>query len=122
MADTDFPQDLRDAQIRLHRVHCEYAALCRALPWSVEPHPGWTGDKQPYSDYVGSMPDSPGYTEQQKADEARLRAERLELSIFVSTHPYWSTVERDKVVDERMRLKRISRPAEGAAPAAHEAV
>lgn len=121
MAETDFPQDLRDAQARLHQVQRAYVALCRTLPWSVEPAAGWSGDKQAYSDHVGSMPDSPGYTEQQKAEEERLRRERLELSLVVSTHPYWSTVEREKVVDERMRLKRVARPAQDTPAEADEA-
>lgn len=36
---------------------------------------------------------------------ARFRAELLELSITVSTHPFWEQVEQGQVVDTRMRLK-----------------
>ncbi|MEU4499238.1 hypothetical protein AB0F96_38775 [Streptomyces sp. NPDC023998] len=105
MADYDFPRDLRDAQLCLHHVRAEYSALCRTLPWSVEPAEGWSGDKQLYSEYLGTMPDSPGYTEQQKAEEARLRRRVLDLSIAVSTHPYWATVVAETVVEQRMALK-----------------
>lgn len=72
-----------------------------AGPWPAD---GWTGDKQLYSDYLPRFPDSPGYTDQQTADEARLRRLLLDLSITVSTHPYWATLT-ENVVEERMALK-----------------
>jgi hypothetical protein len=90
MADNDFPDDLRAAQTRLHQAFAEHAALCRA--------------------------DSPGWTEQQKTDEARLRGECLDLSILVTTHPYWETVAREDMVAERMRLKQVTKPATAAVP------
>ncbi|WP_229701432.1 hypothetical protein [Streptomyces camponoticapitis] len=83
----DFPDDLRDAQLRLHRTSAAYRTLCRTLPRSVEP--------------------ASGRTEQQKADEARLRGEVLALSVTVSTHPYWKTREAGTAVDARMALKHI---------------
>ncbi|MCM2393904.1 hypothetical protein [Streptomyces albipurpureus] len=106
MADFAFPRDLRDAQLRLHQERAAYTALCRELPWSVEPAPGWEGDKQLHSDRIGGMPDSPGYSETQKGEEARLRNLLVDLSIVVSTHPYWSDVDQGEVVCERMALKR----------------
>lgn len=120
MAEYDFPRDLRDAQLYLHHVRAAYAALCRTLPWSVEPADGWTGDKQLYSDYLPEFPASPGYSAQQKAAEARLRSLLLDLSITVSTHPYWAMTEN--VVEERMALKHTpgaltQPPAEGLADA-----
>ncbi|MFD3519973.1 hypothetical protein [Streptomyces sp. NPDC058653] len=107
MAEYDFPDDLRDAQLRLHQASAAYRALCQALPWSVEPSPGWEGDKQPYSERRASMAPSPGYTDQQKTDEARLRGEVLQLSLTVSTHPYWKTLETGTVVEARMTLKHV---------------
>ncbi|GAA2267617.1 hypothetical protein GCM10010232_69990 [Streptomyces amakusaensis] len=105
MADFDFPTDLRDAQTRLHQTWSAYADLCRTLPWSVEPAPGWEGDKQLHSDRIGAMPDSPGYTDHQKEEVAQLRALLVELSATVSAHPYWGTLERGTVVAARMALK-----------------
>ncbi|WP_442809726.1 transposase [Streptomyces sp. SR27] len=35
----DFPDDLADLQVRLHRARAEHEALARTLPWSVEPSP-----------------------------------------------------------------------------------
>ncbi|MFD3484903.1 hypothetical protein [Streptomyces sp. NPDC058665] len=110
MAAYDFPDDLRDAQLRLHQTRAAYRALCQSLPWSVDPAPGWEGDKQPYTDYRTGKPDSPGYTGQQKADEARLRGEVLALSTTVSAHPYWKTLETGTVVEARMALKHIHDP------------
>ncbi|MFD4117541.1 hypothetical protein ACFWSJ_29350 [Streptomyces niveus] len=107
MAEYDFPDDLRDAQLRLHQASAAYRALCRTLPWSVEPEPGWESDKQPYSERRSSMAASPGYTPEQKTEEARLRREVLQLSTAVSTHPYWSTLETGTTVDARMALKHV---------------
>ncbi|MEU0955845.1 hypothetical protein ABZ353_26450 [Streptomyces niveus] len=53
------------------------------------------------------MAASPGYTPEQKTEEARLRREVLELSTTVSTHPYWSTLETGTTVDARMALKHV---------------
>ncbi|MFE5852388.1 hypothetical protein ACFQ61_04095 [Streptomyces sp. NPDC056500] len=112
MAEYDFPHDLRDAQLQLHRTRAAYAALCRELPWSVEPAPGWEGDKQLHSDRMPGLPDSPGYTEQQKEEEKRLRGLLLELSAAVSTHPYWQTLRGPELVSARMVLKQnATRPA-----------
>ncbi|WP_138908598.1 hypothetical protein [Streptomyces chryseus] len=108
MATYDFPEDLRAAQLRLHQTWAEYEALGRALPWSVEPSEGWTAPKVLYSDAEPrSLPPSPGYSDEQKAEVARLRRELLELSAVVSTHPYWETVEAGKRVDQRMALKHV---------------
>lgn len=109
MAEYDFPQDLRDAQLRLHQASAAYHQLCRTLPWSVGPAPGWpAGEKQPYTDYTSAKPDSPGYTDHEKSEVARLRTAVLELSVTVSTHPYWDTLEPGTVVDGRMTLKQTA--------------
>ncbi|MFJ4972709.1 hypothetical protein [Streptomyces sp. NPDC088755] len=105
MATYDFPQDLRDAQLALHCTRAAYEEYARTLPWSAEPLPGWEAEKQLHSGFRSSKPDSPGYSEEQHAEVSRFRAELLELSITVSTHPFWEQVERGQVVDARMRLK-----------------
>ncbi|MEV0961915.1 MULTISPECIES: hypothetical protein [unclassified Streptomyces] len=105
MADDDFPDELRDAQLRLHQARSVYRALCRELPWSVEPARGWTGEEGHYSSYRREFPASPGWTEAQRAEEARLRELVLTLSIEVSTHPYWAGLDRPEVVKARMALK-----------------
>ncbi|MGX1886325.1 hypothetical protein [Streptomyces sp. NPDC055287] len=108
MATDDFPEDLRAAQLRLHQTWAEYEALGHTLPWSVEPSEGWTAPKVLYSDAEPrSLPPSPGYTDVQKTEVARLRRELLELSAAVATHPHWETVEADQRVDQRMALKHV---------------
>lgn len=112
MADNTFPDDLRNAQTRLHQALAEQAALCRSLPWSVEPMPGWPGEEHPHTGVVtGGRDDSPGWTAEQKAQQARLRAECVDLCIVVTTHPYWKTVAHEDVVAERQRLKAATKPA-----------
>ncbi|MDX3434266.1 hypothetical protein PV664_36070 [Streptomyces sp. ME01-18a] len=99
-----FPQDLRDAQVALHRTRAACEEYARTLPWSAEPMPGWETDKKLHSEYRSGKPDSPGYTEEQHAEVARLRAELLRLSIAVSTHPFWGDVDREDVVQARTAL------------------
>ncbi|WP_432072667.1 hypothetical protein [Streptomyces wuyuanensis] len=120
MADYDFPDDLRDAQLRLHQARSAYRALCRELPWSVEPAEGWTGEEGHYSSYRREFPESPGWSEEQRAEEARLRELVLTLSIEVSTHPYWAALTGPDVVKARMALKHaehVGAESVGAAPA-----
>ncbi|MGW2562044.1 hypothetical protein ACWCXB_22880 [Streptomyces sp. NPDC001514] len=105
MADT-FPPDLLDAQLRLHRARAEYEAFCRTLPWSVVPAKGWPGEVHPHTGVVtGGRADSPGYTEEQLMENARWRELVRELSVQVSTHPYWATLEGPARVEARMALK-----------------
>ncbi|WP_326763445.1 hypothetical protein OG978_01525 [Streptomyces sp. NBC_01591] len=92
------------------RAACEDYA--KTLPWSAEPMPGWEGDKQLHSSYRSHKEDSPGYTEGQAAEVARFRARLLELSIAVSTHPFWDSVDAGDRVEARMALKHAHEPAE----------
>ncbi|MER6499182.1 hypothetical protein ABT218_07250 [Streptomyces sp. NPDC001455] len=105
MSKYDFPQDLRDAQIALHRTRAACDEYAATLPWSVEPLPGWEGDKQLHSSYRSGKADSPGYTDEQKAEVARFRAELLHLSTEVTTHPYWEALDGPDLVEARMALK-----------------
>ncbi|MET8188781.1 hypothetical protein ABZV15_23835 [Streptomyces sp. NPDC005246] len=100
----DFPQDLRDAQLALHQTRAAYEQYAADLPWSAAPMPGWEADKQLHSTYRSGKPDSPGYTQEQAAEVARYQAELLRLSLEVSTHPYWSTLDSG-VMEARMALK-----------------
>ncbi|MGW1882882.1 hypothetical protein [Streptomyces sp. NPDC001970] len=106
MATYDFPDDLRVAQLRLHQARAQYRRLCQAMPWSVVPSDGWTAVEGQYSGYHRDFPATAGCTEEQKAEEASLWALVRELSIEVSAHPYWATLDRSAVVDARMALKR----------------
>lgn len=77
----------------------------------MEPLAGWEGDEHPHTGVVtGGRDASPGYTEDQQAAVERLRTECTDLSVTVATHPHWATVEREKLVGERMRLKHETCP------------
>lgn len=115
MPTTDFPQDLRDAQLALHQTRAAYERYAADLPWSAEPMPGWEGDKQLHSGYRSSKPDSPGYTDEQKRQVAEYRGRLLELSITVATHPYWQTLGEGQVVAARMALKHVHENADNEA-------
>ena len=107
VTETPFPSELVDLQKRLHQARAEHKALCRTLPWSVVPMPGWPGEEHPHTGVVtGGREDSPGYTDEQAAEEKRLWDLVRELSIAVSTHPHWATLPKDEtVVKARMALK-----------------
>ncbi|MEV5508083.1 hypothetical protein [Streptomyces orinoci] len=106
MAETyDFPADLRAAQQELHRVNAELAALLRALPWSVEPHPGWRDPADKW--HPTERPASPGWTEEERRQVAELRARALELSIEVSCHSWWATLSGETTIAARMALKHL---------------
>ncbi|WUW27004.1 hypothetical protein OG521_39840 (plasmid) [Streptomyces sp. NBC_01463] len=102
----DFPQDLRDAQLALHRTRAEMEKYALTLPWSAEPMPGWEADKQLHSDYRPTKPDSPGYTDEQHEQVAAYRAELLQLSTTVMTHPYWKGLS-ENVVAARTALQHV---------------
>ncbi|WP_399553868.1 hypothetical protein OG473_39395 (plasmid) [Streptomyces anulatus] len=107
----DFPADLLDAQVALHQARHASEGYARTLPWSAEPMTGWDSDKQLHSSYRSSKADSPGYTDKQRTEVARLRAKVLRLSEKVSTHPFWATLDTAVVVSARMRLKHAHKPA-----------
>ncbi|MER7540980.1 hypothetical protein ABTX77_40445 [Streptomyces sp. NPDC097704] len=55
---------------------------------------------------TGGREASSGYTPEQEAEEARLWSLVQELSIEVSTNPYWATLPKDDaLVKARMQLK-----------------
>ncbi|MER8237019.1 hypothetical protein [Streptomyces sp. NPDC094049] len=114
-----FPADLAQAQRDLHRAQADHAAHGRTLPWSADPDPGWPAVIHETTKKVLSpaREPSPGYTSEQRADDDRLRALVLELSVVVSTHPYWATVERGEAVAARQALKTLGAgvPEAGAA-------
>ncbi|MEU3774281.1 hypothetical protein AB0F11_13955 [Streptomyces sp. NPDC032472] len=110
-----FPDDLLQLQERLHRIRAEHTAYLAGLPWSVEPVKGWARGER--FSHRGDVPDSPGWTPEQKERVDRMWQELRDLSAAVVDHPYWKTVEREKVVEARMLLKKQARPA---APSAAE--
>ncbi|QLE75868.1 hypothetical protein FGW37_03590 [Streptomyces rectiverticillatus] len=98
-------QDICDAQHQLHEAHAELAALCQTLPWSVEPHEGWARPRAHW--HPTERPATDGWTQEQQDAVAALRARAVELSLAVSAHPFWGTVERGDVVAARMTLKQL---------------
>ncbi|GHB68638.1 hypothetical protein GCM10010347_43580 [Streptomyces cirratus] len=110
-----FPDDLLQLQERLHRIRAEHTAYLAGLPWSVEPVKGWA--RWEHFSHRGDVPDSPGWTPEQKERVDWMWQELRDLSAAVVDHPYWKTVEREKVVEARMLMKKQARPA---APSAAE--
>ncbi|MFG2891056.1 hypothetical protein [Streptomyces sp. NPDC048248] len=108
MADfVDFPQDLLDVQLELHRVQAELHALYARLPWSVDPMAGHGEDFW----RPRLREDSPGYSDDEKAQVAALRARQLDLTVTLSCHDYWASCP-GSVVGARAALKHAHEPAD----------
>ncbi|RII07973.1 hypothetical protein DSC45_34220 [Streptomyces sp. YIM 130001] len=96
-------QDLLSAQDELRRTQAALTELSRDLPWSVDPMEGW---ERP----APRRDDSPGYSEQQRADMQRLTEEARKAAEAVSTHPNWDGLSGRSLVEARMRLKHVHEP------------
>ncbi|MFE4953469.1 hypothetical protein ACFRCW_05010 [Streptomyces sp. NPDC056653] len=109
-----YPEDRRDAQLALHQTRADYEQYAVGLPWSAEPMPGWESEKQPYASLRSGKADSPGYTAEQAATVAGFQEKLRRLSIQVTTHLSWATLDSG-VVDARMALKHAHEIADEAA-------
>ncbi|MEU4898240.1 hypothetical protein AB0B12_38035 [Streptomyces sp. NPDC044780] len=98
----DFPEDLLTAQEELHRVAHALNMLYGRLPWSVEPHPGFS---DPDIWRPRQRPATEGWPEEDQAEVQRLRDRQRELTITVATHLFWQTLEGPERVTARMVLK-----------------
>ncbi|MFF4583777.1 hypothetical protein ACFY15_36330 [Streptomyces sp. NPDC001373] len=68
---------------------------------------GWAASDHRYS-HRGNVPDSPGYTTEQKAALARLNRRLLRLATAVVDHTWWKSLEGEDRVKARMALKRTT--------------
>ncbi|MHA4815413.1 hypothetical protein ACXZ65_13780 [Streptomyces aculeolatus] len=84
---TRFPVDLMELQRALEQTRAAYDAVCATLPWSAEPLDGWTTKAATATAGPVDRAPSPGYTEEQREQEAELFVRLRELSIAVTTHP-----------------------------------
>jgi hypothetical protein len=114
-----FPDELLELQRQLNQARKEHTELCRTLPRSAEPLPGWTreepspGGAKPRTVTVEP---SPGYAPEQAAAERRLRRRMLELAEQIVTHGFWDTLQREEVAQARTALKHADdKPAREAA-------
>ena len=85
-ASYDFPQDLTDAQDKLHRVRADLQTLFRRVPWSVELLDAWERHENAWRP-SSSRPASPGWEPQDAAEIARLRAREVELATAIVIGP-----------------------------------
>ncbi|MEV0846029.1 hypothetical protein AB0J21_09160 [Streptomyces sp. NPDC049954] len=114
MAETyDFPDDLRSGQEELHQVRAELLDLLRRLPWSVTPLDAFSDDN---GWRKVERPASPGWTTEDQALVEKLRAREFELTVLVTSHPFWRKVAPTEVVSARMRLKHSSAGPEDVRP------
>jgi hypothetical protein len=74
------------------------------VPWSAEPLDAWQPHENAWR--PSSRPASPGWSPQDAAEIARLRARERELATSIVTHPYWSTFSAADVLAARTALKR----------------
>lgn len=103
---SEFPEDLIEAQRRLHKARHELSVHYRSLPTWAEASQlpeaaDWTPDQPPI-----------GMTREQYAYQEQLLARVSELAAFVHGHAFWNTLTGPQLVQARSALKR----AEGAVP------
>ncbi|MEV7466163.1 hypothetical protein AB0O20_06560 [Streptomyces kronopolitis] len=91
----DFPHDLIQLQRRLHQANADLRAFLHAHPEPPEPING-----------------TAGWSDEDKQHERDLRAQLLDLTDQVHTHPYWDTLSGADLVKARAALKHIDDPAD----------
>ncbi|MEV6537459.1 hypothetical protein AB0M86_49540 [Streptomyces sp. NPDC051639] len=108
----DFPQKLRDAQLRAVELYAEIRASQARLPWSREPHDGWPEVTERGRSSEGRAP-SPGWKPADAAAYDKLWEELREATAAVQTHGWWKTCQEHGVqgadlVVARQALKHAS--------------
>lgn len=112
-----FPSDLLDARRELHEVHAQLHAMQADRPWSVEPSEGWD-DSASGRWYASVRPATEGWSAEDVRTYGVLQDRARELSEFVITHGFWTSVAAVERPDTRSRLVRETLPAPAAsAPA-----
>ncbi|MGW6145531.1 hypothetical protein [Streptomyces sp. NPDC055140] len=124
-----FPPDLLAAQKLAAELYADLRSFVKrpTLPWSVEPLDGWEEPETPHGGklrgYVSSRPASPGWSDDEGAEYAKLRHELAEAAGLVYSHPHWAEYEGAALVSARMTLKHhpealptVPGESDGAAP------
>ncbi|MEV5241943.1 hypothetical protein AB0K89_22980 [Streptomyces cinnamoneus] len=88
----------------MQQIRAELRTLLASLPWSVEPHDGWTDPADRW--HPTQRPATPGWTEEQKHAVAALRAREMEMVTTIADHPWWKSLTGEDRVAARMALKR----------------
>lgn len=102
----DFPDDLLAAQAVLDAARAAYGSYCGALPKWAEP--------MPERDLRGGATAAaePGWSAEQRTEEARLLEAERQAAHAVWAHPFWASLSRGDVVDARTGLRHL--PVAGA--------
>ncbi|MFB8272909.1 hypothetical protein ACFC96_40860 [Streptomyces sp. NPDC055955] len=100
---TDFPSDLLAARRDLDAAYAALAALSRTLPWSVEPDENGIAATG-HGPHDIARPPTPGYTEQDAVEVARLKADVMRLATIVTGHEFWGSLSGPDLVEARMGL------------------
>ncbi|MFJ4963853.1 hypothetical protein ACIP6P_15615 [Streptomyces sp. NPDC088729] len=118
MTTFDFPQDLRAAQLALHRTRAELDRYVRTLPRPVGPVAVRRNGEHPHTDGRALHGDAPvpGRTREQRRRVAEYRARLRDLGAVVATHPFWRQFERGGSVGGRTRLRPAPERAAGTVP------
>lgn len=111
---SDFPDDLVQAQRDLHKATADLKGFLNAHPEPPEPVDGWNAKRGEGSWRDSQRDPSPGWSDEDKALEAQLRRQLLDLIGKVHSHPHWNTLTGPDLVKARMALKHIDdQPDEG---------
>ncbi|WP_031192177.1 MULTISPECIES: hypothetical protein [Streptomyces] len=108
-----FPDDLIAAQRDLQQATADLNALYERLPHSPEPTEAFHDSRETGYWRERQRDASPGWTDDEKAEEVKLRDRRLELADAIVTHDFWSTLAEADRPKARSALKHIDKPQDG---------
>ncbi|MEU6462218.1 hypothetical protein [Streptomyces sp. NPDC046976] len=111
-----FPTDLLDGQRELAEKYAELHALRKRLPWSREPHEGWSEVTERGQERPGREA-SPGWDPDEDKQFDKLMRRLRELAWFVQGHEHWEACRAHgaDMVAARQALKRAARDVPGPA-------
>lgn len=114
----DFPKDLREAQRLAAELYAELHAYQETLPWSREPHPGWSDETERGKERQG-RPETVGWTPEQAAQYDKLFENLREATVAVQGHEWWKRCEQEGVSGpDLVAVRQALKHAEGSVPLA----
>ncbi|MFF7953960.1 nucleic acid-binding protein [Streptomyces griseorubiginosus] len=100
----NYPDELLKAQRELNAVRADLAALFKKLPYSTEPMEAWA---RPEGYWLKSPVHeaSPGSTDMEQQQVAKLRERERDLAAKIVAHGFWNEIPGTERPDARSQLR-----------------
>lgn len=102
--DSEFPEDLLQAQHDWYAARDALAAVHARLPQRTDPQPEQTLEDGTV------VPASPGWTQEDWAERDGCMERWRQLGETIQRHPHWAGYDKGKVVAAQSRLKQLALP------------